>query len=86
MPPPPDHDPNIGAESEDAADDRIVEAIRAAPQPVVNTRYLVLELDVPFEELFDRLESLAEEGRLEHFEVRGEGHLWSLSLDEELES
>jgi hypothetical protein len=84
----PDPDPGRERTPDSGAsidDDRIVEAIRTAPQPVVNTRYLVLELDVPFEELLDRLEALVEEGRLEHLEVAGEGHLWNLSVEEELE-
>lgn len=84
----PDPDPNRGRTPDSGSsvdDDRIVEAIRTASQPVVNTRYLVLELDVPFEELFDRLQALVEEGRLEHLEIAGEGHLWFLSLEEERE-
>ncbi|MFC4436678.1 MULTISPECIES: hypothetical protein [Natrialbaceae] len=86
MSPPPDHDSAGAAESEDAVVERIVEAIRTAPQPVVNTRYLAGELDVPAEELVDPLESLAETGRLERLEVRDRGSLWLLSLEEELES
>lgn len=87
MAPSPDRD----ADASDSADqidsvedDGIVEAIRAAPKPVVNTRYLALELGVPSEALLDRLRSLVDEGRLEHLEVRGRGHLWYRSLDEEL--
>lgn len=65
-------------------DDRIVEAIRAAPKPVVNTTYLAGEFDVTPGELIPRLEALVEAGRLEGHEVVGEGHLWWLSLEEEL--
>lgn len=85
MSPPPD-DSASAAESEDAVDERLVEAIRTAPQPVVNTRYLAGELDVPAEELVDPLEELVETGRLERLEVRGRGSLWLLSLEEEIES
>lgn len=84
MPPSPGSDAGRGSDSEASIDDEIVEAIRAAPQPVVNTRYLALEFDAPFEELFDRLQAMVEEGRLEHLEVRNRGHLWFLSLEEEL--
>lgn len=66
--------------------DRIVEAIRAAPRPVVNTRYLANELDVPVEDLFDRLESTVDDGRLEKLEIRGRFHCWQLSLDEDVET
>ncbi|TYL40166.1 hypothetical protein CV102_00870 [Natronococcus pandeyae] len=83
---PPDRDSGSASDSEDPTDDRIVEAIRSAPQPVVNTQYLAEELDVPAEELIVPLESLVETGRLERLEVRGQGSLWLLSLEEELES
>ncbi|WP_265110206.1 hypothetical protein [Halosolutus halophilus] len=66
--------------------DRIVATIRAAPRPVVNTRYLANELDVPVDVLFDRLESMADDGRLETFEIRDRFHCWYLSLDEDLEA
>ncbi|AGB36672.1 hypothetical protein [Natronococcus occultus] len=83
MSPPSSDEPGDGVDSID--DDRIVEAIRTAPKPVVNTTYLAGEFDVPPKVLLERLESLVEDGRLEGHEVVGEGYLWWLSIDEELE-
>ncbi|WP_293027149.1 hypothetical protein [Natronococcus sp.] len=82
MSPPPNGDRCAGIDSID--DDCIVEAIRTAPKPVVNTTYLAEEFDVTPGELVPRLESLVEAGRLEGHEVVGKGRLWWLSLEEEL--
>ncbi|ELY60519.1 hypothetical protein C491_04455 [Natronococcus amylolyticus DSM 10524] len=81
MSPPSNRDQNTEG---DAIDDRLVEAIRAAPKPVVNTTYLAGKFDVTPRELVPRLESLVEAGRLEGHQVAGEGYLWWLSLEEEL--
>ncbi|WP_242695660.1 hypothetical protein [Halomontanus rarus] len=64
---------------------RIVETIRAAPVPVVNTQYLAGECDVPTDELFEQLSAMVEDGTLEHHRVEGRWHLWWLSLESELE-
>ncbi|MFD1511837.1 hypothetical protein [Halomarina rubra] len=72
----------------DAGDDlteRLVAAIRDAPRPVVNTGYLVRQLDRPAADLRPELDALVEAGVLDHHEVRGRGHLWWLTLDAELE-
>jgi hypothetical protein len=79
---PPSTDEGGGVGSID--DDRLVAAVRAAPKPAVNTTYLAGEFDVAPKALVSRLESLVEAGRLEGHEVVGEGHLWWLSLEEEL--
>lgn len=63
----------------------VVEAIRNAPQPVVNTRYLAGEFDADPEEILGDLRLLVVDGVLEHLEIRGQTHLWWLSLEEELE-
>ncbi|WP_394741231.1 hypothetical protein [Natronococcus roseus] len=82
MSPPPNGEPSGEVDSID--DDRLVEAIRTAPKPVVNTTYLAGKFDVTPGALIPRLESLVEAGRLEGHEVVGEGNLWWLSLEEEL--
>lgn len=79
MSPKPNRDSAADRSAQAIDADRIVTAIRAAPRPVVNTRYLANELDVPIEDLFDRLESMADDGRLEKLEIRGRLHLWQLS-------
>lgn len=68
----------------DVSRDRVVAAVRDAPRPVVNTEYLQGRLDLPFEEVYVRLARLADEGVLEHHELRGFGHLWWLSTEAEL--
>lgn len=83
MSPLPTDEPGDGVDAID--DDRIIAAIRTAPKPVVNTTYLAGEFDVSPEALLERLESLVADGRLEGHEVVGEGYLWWLSIDEELE-
>ncbi|MDG5758165.1 hypothetical protein QA600_02290 [Natronococcus sp. A-GB1] len=82
MSPPPNGDRSTEGDSID--NDRLVEAIRTAPKPVVNTTYLAGKFDVTPGELIPQLESLVEAGRLEGHEVVGEGYLWWLSLEEEL--
>ncbi|SIR85000.1 hypothetical protein SAMN05421858_4161 [Haladaptatus litoreus] len=64
----------------------IVAAIRDAPAPVVNTRYLADEFDTTIERMKNRLTELVEEGVLEHTEARNRGHLWWLSVETEMES
>ncbi|WP_408957361.1 hypothetical protein [Natrinema sp. 74] len=76
--------------SDSASDDRfpaeaIVRSIRAAPMPVVNTRYLAAGYGVPTDELADRLAKLAADGVLETHEIEGRGRLWWLSLEADLE-
>lgn len=61
-------------------DERLVDAMRAAPMPVVNTHYLVQALDRPYEEVLDHLDRLVEEGVVDHLAVEGRGHLWWLAL------
>ncbi|KTG09924.1 hypothetical protein AUR64_09880 [Haloprofundus marisrubri] len=63
----------------------IVDAIRHAPEPVVNTGYLAERFDVPLGAMYARLESLTDAGVLEHMEVRQRGHLWWQSLATELD-
>ena len=63
----------------DDTDERIVDAIREAPMPVVNTHYLVHALDRPDGEVVEHLERLVEEGVIDHREVEGRGHLWWLA-------
>lgn len=58
---------------------RIISEISDAPRPVVNTHYLMKRLDLPFEDVYERLERLVDEGTVEHMEVRNYGHLWWLS-------
>jgi hypothetical protein len=65
---------------------QIVEAIRCAPNPVVNTGYLADRFGVPIWALYVRLESLTDAGVLDHMEVRGRGHLWWQSLEAELDA
>ncbi|MFC5973878.1 hypothetical protein ACFPYI_21350 [Halomarina salina] len=61
-------------------DERLVDAIREAPMPVVNTQYLVRASDRPHAEVVERLDRLVEEGVVDHLEVEGRGHLWWLAL------
>ncbi|WP_224447265.1 helix-turn-helix domain-containing protein [Haloprofundus salilacus] len=63
----------------------ILEVIRCAPQPVVNTGYLAERFGVPIWAMYARLESLTEAGVLEHMEVRNRGHLWWKSFETELD-
>lgn len=63
----------------------VVRAIRGAPRPVVNTRYLADDLEVDPAELREFLHELVEEGVLEHLEIRDRTHLWWLSLETELD-
>ncbi|GAA5048976.1 hypothetical protein ACFFQF_25465 [Haladaptatus pallidirubidus] len=63
----------------------IVAAIRDAPAPVVNTRYLADEFDTSLEPMKNRLAELVEEDVLEHTEARDRGHLWWLSVKTEME-
>uniref|UniRef100_A0A7D5KU29 Uncharacterized protein n=1 Tax=Natrinema halophilum TaxID=1699371 RepID=A0A7D5KU29_9EURY len=75
--------------SDSPADDRIpaetvVESIRAAPMPVVNTRYLAEEHDVPTDEMVERLEAMVDAGMLESHEIEGLARLWWLSLESDL--
>ncbi|WP_049972438.1 hypothetical protein [Haladaptatus cibarius] len=65
--------------------EEIVAAIRGAPAPVVNTRYLADEFDTTIEWMKNRLAELVEEGVLEHTEARNRGHLWWLSVETEME-
>ncbi|MFC4359985.1 hypothetical protein ACFO0N_18715 [Halobium salinum] len=60
---------------------RVVEALRTAPKPAVNTGYLVKRIDRPHGEVFALLDRLADEGAVEHLEIRGVGHLWWLPSD-----
>ena len=76
--------------SDTEPDDRItpeaiVESIRTAPMPVVNTRYLATEFDVPTDQLVDRLGALVDDGVLKTCEIDGRGRLWWLSLEADLE-
>ncbi|MDS0475303.1 hypothetical protein [Natrinema sp. 1APR25-10V2] len=75
--------------SDSTSDDRlpaeaIVESIRTAPMPVVNTRYLADEYGVPLDEMGDRLAELAADGVLETHEIEGRGRIWWLSLEADL--
>lgn len=63
---------------------RIVSEIRDAPRPVVNTHFLMKRLDLPFEDVYEVLERLVEEGTVEHMEVRNYGHLWWLPSEPRL--
>ena len=63
----------------DELSSRLVSEISDAPHPVVNTQYLMNRLDLPFEDVYERLERLVEEGTVEHMEVRNYGHLWWLA-------
>ena len=65
----------------DTLSDRIVFEIRTAPRPVVNTHFLMKRLDLPFEDVYERLEHLVEQGTVEHMEVKNYGHLWWLASD-----
>jgi DNA-binding GntR family transcriptional regulator len=65
--------------------ERVIAAIRNAPAPVVNTTYLEDEFDVSRESLHERLSELVADGVLEHTEARGRGHLWWLSVTNELD-
>ncbi|MFC7213863.1 hypothetical protein ACFQO4_07190 [Saliphagus sp. GCM10025334] len=61
----------------------IVDSIRAAPVPVVNTQYLADQYSVPVEEMHEQLSAMVEDGTLEHLHVKGRWHLWWLSLEAE---
>lgn len=63
---------------EPVSEKRIATAIRDAPQTVVNTRYLVRELDVPSRVLVERLEAMAADGSIEHLEIEDRLDLWWL--------
>ncbi len=63
----------------------IVAAIRDAPAPVVNTRYLAGEFETSVDAMRNRLFELVEDGTLEHAEARNRGHLWWLSVETELQ-
>ncbi|WP_217353070.1 helix-turn-helix domain-containing protein [Haloprofundus sp. MHR1] len=76
--------PDCVSEAEIPTSD-IVEVIRRAPQPVVNTGYLAERFGVPPEAMYQRLESLTDAGVLEHMEVQERGHLWWQSLETELD-
>ncbi|WP_224269652.1 hypothetical protein [Haloprofundus salinisoli] len=78
----PDSVPDCVSEAEIPTSD-IVEVIRCAPQPVVNTGYLAERFGVPLWAMYERLEALTETGVLEHMEVRERGHLWWQSLETE---
>ncbi len=58
----------------------VVESIRAAHVPVVNTRYLADEHAVPLDDMAERLAAMADAGTLE-----GQGRLWWLSLESDLD-
>jgi len=61
-------------------DERIIEAIREAPMPVVNTQYLTAAVGESDDQVVERLEHLVQEGIVDHLEVEGRGHLWWLTL------
>ncbi|USZ71126.1 hypothetical protein [Natronosalvus halobius] len=67
-----------------ATPQEIVEAIRAAPVPVVNTQYLAGQYSVPVEEMHELLSAMVQDDTLEHLHVEGRWHLWWLSLEAEL--
>ncbi|MCU4973914.1 hypothetical protein OB955_14350 [Halobacteria archaeon AArc-m2/3/4] len=64
--------------------EEIVDSIRTAPKPVVNTRYLADRFGVSLEEMFRELDSLAADGVVEKLEVSGYLHLWELSRETDL--
>lgn len=77
-----------GSDSSDSDDgpvtsQAIVDSIRAAPVPVVNTQYLAGQYSVPVEEMHEQLSAMVEGGTLEHLHVEGRWHLWWLSLETE---
>ncbi|WP_224332273.1 hypothetical protein [Haloprofundus halobius] len=76
--------PDCVSEAEIPTND-IVEVIRCAPKPVVNTGYVAERFGVPLWAMYARLESLVDAGVLEHMEVRERGHLWWESLATELD-
>ena len=63
----------------------IIDAIKTAPNPVVNTRYLANELGTSLEEMDAELCLLADEGVLGRMRVGSRVDLWWLSLDTELD-
>ncbi|UTF54456.1 hypothetical protein [Natronosalvus rutilus] len=62
----------------------IVDSIRAAPVPVVNTQYLAGQYSTSVEEMHEQLSAMVEDGTLEHLYVEERWHLWWLSLEDEL--
>ncbi|MCU4744574.1 hypothetical protein [Natronoglomus mannanivorans] len=64
--------------------EEIVDSIRTAPKPVVNTRYLADRFGVSLEEMFRELDSLAADGVVEKLEVSGYLNLWELSRETDL--
>ena len=63
----------------------VVESVRTAPVPVVNTQYLADEHDVSVDEMFEQLSTMVEVGILKHHRVEDRWHLWWLPLESELE-
>ena len=63
----------------------IIDAIKASPNPVVNTCYLANELGTSLEEMEAQLCLLADEGVLGRMRVGSRVDLWWLSLDTELD-
>ena len=60
---------------------KIVESIRSAPVPVVNTRYIADECDVSADELLEQLSEMVEDGTLGHHRIEDRWHLWWLTLE-----
>jgi len=58
---------------------KIIESIRTAPVPVVNTQYIADECDVPTDELFERLSEMVEDETLGHHRIEDRWHLWWLA-------
>ncbi|WP_245779463.1 hypothetical protein [Halostagnicola kamekurae] len=73
------------ADIERVSTEEIVDVIRAAPVPVVNTQYLADECDISVDALFEQLFERVEDGILEHHSVEDRWHLWWLTLETELE-
>ncbi|WP_241434388.1 hypothetical protein [Natronorubrum tibetense] len=64
----------------------IVDSIRTAPVPVVNTQYLADEHDVSVDKMFEQLSAMVEVGTLKHHRVEDRWHLWWLPLETELDN
>lgn len=75
------NDSDLDSDRDRVRAEAIVESIRAAPMPVVNTRYLANEHAVLLDEMAERLEAMAEAGTLECHEIEGWNRLWWLSLE-----
>ncbi|WP_129115448.1 hypothetical protein [Halegenticoccus tardaugens] len=64
--------------SERVADEDVLNALRAAPFPTVNTRYLAIELDLTYDATARRLRRLRDDGRVERLEIGDRLVLWWL--------